>query len=151
RLQRDDADEVLTYFPAIRRNELFALGAGPAFLSVEGGLCVGFGESRESRKQLSIVAWRQPDVSNINTREMTSNEESLLVDCTDAEFSNSYWSELVGGLIKGLAIVTIDDSGELRRARNERGLLVKTDHGREWLAATQLRERGPGHFLLMRR
>jgi hypothetical protein len=134
----------------LRPDEVFARCDGPAFLTVESGLCVGFGGIS---KAFSVCAWKEdlPLTHEKASKKRRYDLGGTFIDCRDAQFSNAFWANLVGRRIDQLAILTVSDDfdPDTFLGRNERGLLFSTE-GQEWFISSDISGNGAG-FLLMPR
>ena len=149
KLIANDPVRYLNDFPSIREDQLFSQAFGPVFFIMENGFCAGF---CDSILNVSLLVWQEnfPLTIEETSKKCIYFDKGCFIDCKDERLSNSYCASFVGCRIENLSILMAHEPGA-RLAKNERGLLVGTNDGREFPMSMRLQENVHTGFVLMSR
>ncbi|MOA11515.1 hypothetical protein D3C78_1314610 [compost metagenome] len=116
----------------IAQEDVFSLTAGPVLLYFQSGLVVG---AASDPAQNSVVVWVERDDTGYVTDEPTEKDTDLYtINALDNQYSNSYWSQIVGQNIKMINIIKRDPQNALlAELQNEVGVELVMDNGDKFI------------------
>ncbi|MDR6725223.1 MULTISPECIES: hypothetical protein [Paenibacillus] len=116
----------------IAHEDVFSLTAGPVLLYFQSGLVLG---AASDPAQNSVVIWVERNDTGYVTEEPTENDTDLYtISALDNQYSNSYWSQIVGQNIKMINIIKRDPQNALlAELQNEVGVELVMDNGEKFI------------------
>jgi hypothetical protein len=137
----------------LEKEQLFSLGFGPFFIKLATGEIIGF-DSYPVKK--SIAVWKEDSVASADSEVDEVLREkytgNFAIDSSDAIYSEPKWQEFIDSRIESINIIkTPHDKRTNRRFPNERGILIGTDHQKEFVISFMLIDSVPADLILIDR
>ncbi|MCM3703366.1 hypothetical protein [Paenibacillus macerans] len=116
----------------IPEEDVFSLTAGPVLMYFQSGLVIG---AASAPSQNSVNIWVEKDDTGYITDEPIENDTELYaISALDKQYSNSYWSQIVGQKIRMVNIIKRDPQNALlTELPNEVGVEIVMDNGEKFI------------------
>ncbi|VTR19266.1 Uncharacterised protein [Actinobacillus pleuropneumoniae] len=112
----------------IEQEDVFSLTAGPLLMYFQSGLVIGVASDPS---QNSVIIWvEKDDTGYITVDSIESDAELYPINALDKQYSNSYWSQIVGQKLMQVNIIKRDPQNALlAELPNEVGVEMIMDNG----------------------
>lgn len=116
----------------IEEEDVFSLTAGPVLMYFQSGLVIG---AASDPSQNSVITWVEKDDIGYTTNEPLENDPELYaISALDKQYSNSYWSRIVGQKIRMVNIIKRDPQNALlAELPNVVGVEIVMDNGEKFI------------------
>lgn len=139
---------LVEHYPTLAEPDYFSHTSGPVFLTLAGGVIVGF---HESETDLSLAAWREdaPLTAAAAADKCALQNPGVIMHASDERYSNDRLWALAGQTISSVAILKVTSRPHPSWCRHERGILIRTAEGGEIVIGTRLHQSGPPGIAIM--